>query len=90
MEKVTSYSRMTSQMSSHSVYIGFCSSWWIIHLASSDPPAADDADQPLLDERQMFLQHAGVDREVVDALRGLVAQRMRGSRPRRGLRSSGR
>ena len=43
-------------------------------LGEQRSAARDDADQAFLHERQMLLQHAGVDREVVDALLGLVFQ----------------
>jgi hypothetical protein len=38
--------------------------------------ARDDPDQPVLHERQVLAQHAGVDREVVDALARLVLERV--------------
>ena len=67
-EKVTSYSRMMSQMSSHIVYIRFCLLCDEHPLGQQRSAAADDADQALADERQMFAQHAGVDGEIIDAL----------------------
>jgi hypothetical protein len=53
---------MMSQMSSQISYIGLSRPWWIIHLASSDAAARDDADQPILDQGQMRFEHARVDR----------------------------
>ena len=41
-------------------------------LRKQRPATRDDADETLLDERQMFLQHARVNREVINALRGLM------------------
>ena len=45
-------------------------------LRQQAPAATHDADQAPLDERQMRLPHAGVDREVVDALLRLMLERV--------------
>ena len=63
---------MMSQMSSHRSYIGFCRLWSSIHLASSDPPRLTMPISRLLHVRQMLLEHAGVNREVIDALLRLM------------------
>ena len=41
-------------------------------LGEQRPAATDDADESLGDVRQMLFQHAGVNREVIDSLRGLL------------------
>ena len=43
-------------------------------LGEERPAARDNADEALLDERQVLLEHARVDREVVDALPRLVLE----------------
>ena len=65
-------SQMSSQMVVHRVLLVV-----VEHpLGQQRPAAADDADQPVLHERQMLSQHAGVNREVVDALLRLMLERL--------------
>ena len=45
-------------------------------LGEQAAAAADDADEAPADERQVLAEHAGVDREVVDALLRLVLERL--------------
>ena len=70
---MTSYCRMISFIWSNSSYIGFSFSLCtIIHFASSDPPRDTMPVTPaVLNQRQMFFQNAGVNREIIDALNGL-------------------
>jgi hypothetical protein len=75
IENVTSYWRRMSQMSSQCVYMRFSALWTSIHLARSEPPREDDADEAVLDVLQMAAADAGVDGEVVHTLLGLVVER---------------
>ena len=67
-EYVTSYSRMIALISSNSSYIGFCLPCCDHPLGEQRAAARDDAGDAVPDQRQVLAQHAGVDREVVDAL----------------------
>jgi hypothetical protein len=73
---------MMSQMSSHSRVHRVLPAVDDHPLGQQRAAAGDDADEAVARERQVLAQHAGVDREVVDALLRLVLERLEDRSPR--------
>ena len=75
-ENDTSYFFISAQMRSNSVYRKFSSWWYRHHFAMIEPPRETMPVTRSRGQRHVTQQHAGVDREVVDALLRLLLQRL--------------